>query len=71
MTARSVLRFSMESEEAQSERRKRHFSSEYVLRGRSWDHEVLPFTSVKPVDLQGCPGRRGKKAARSGNIAIR
>jgi len=71
MTARSVLRFSLESEEAQSERRKKHFSFEYVFLRASWAHEVLSFTSVKRVDLQGCAGSRGKEAARSGNTAIR
>ena len=35
--------------------------------GRSWAREVLSFTSVKRVDLQGCPEHLGKEAARSGN----
>jgi hypothetical protein len=55
MPARSVLRFFLESEEAQSERRKRHFSFGYSMCfcGRflgcqpSSGHEELSFASVK------------------------
>jgi hypothetical protein len=47
MMARLVLPSSPESEEAQSERRKRHSRSSMFFCGRSWAHGVLSFTSVK------------------------
>jgi hypothetical protein len=77
MTARSIFRFSLESEEAQSERRKNPFSFAYVLLRaflelpRLSGHEELSFRISEVVDLQGCPGHHGEEAARSGDIGTR
>lgn len=63
MTAHSVLRFSLESEEAQDERRKKHSLFEYLLLRApfGWDHGVLSFTSVKGSTYKAAQGDAEKR----------